>query len=507
MAEIVIIPAAGLATRLRPISNSMSKAMVPVVGKPILARIISSIRDKVDQIIVITGDNGDIETYVKNLQGNTNITTVKQGVANGPLGAVLVGASHLDIKDEDSVTIWLGDTLVDSEAEIDSFLKYDRNADQNLVHLGVSEVEDFSRWCMFHYADKAFYDKPEVKPPTKMALIGLYRFQSGKMFKEMLNNAYETTVDHESLELIHLLKQKDTSYRTTNFKSWLDCGDLPSLHNATSALINSKSRSHNTVSINGQVVNKKLDNSNEVSWYKAVQSDNKVKSIIPQFLGEESNGSFNIELCSGNSLQDMLVYDNIRPDCWSFIIKTVVEAYSNTFNSVIEEPKFDPHHMFFWNIEKRLKKLGVFSGDIRHFVEESYGMLPQLAESSVIHGDFHFGNILYDASCNKVKLIDPRGEWCGIQTTTGNILYDLAKFYQSFYAKYAWIVSDEPVNEKMRQELIYITDLQLNSPKIATVAKRYSIILLMSAIPLHYDNPVRQRLMMDTAIELIGTYK
>ena len=40
MKRLVIIPAAGLATRMMPMSASMSKAMIPVAGQPILSHII-----------------------------------------------------------------------------------------------------------------------------------------------------------------------------------------------------------------------------------------------------------------------------------------------------------------------------------------------------------------------------------------------------------------------------------------------------------------------------------
>ena len=43
MKTLVIIPDAGLATRMQPLSATMSKAMIPVCGKPILARILKKL--------------------------------------------------------------------------------------------------------------------------------------------------------------------------------------------------------------------------------------------------------------------------------------------------------------------------------------------------------------------------------------------------------------------------------------------------------------------------------
>ena len=63
----VIIPVAGEGTRLRPLTYTTPKALLPVAGKPILGHIIDQITDlDISELIFITGPQGlHIENYVR----------------------------------------------------------------------------------------------------------------------------------------------------------------------------------------------------------------------------------------------------------------------------------------------------------------------------------------------------------------------------------------------------------------------------------------------------------
>lgn len=511
MTEVVIIPAAGLATRLRPLSNSMSKAMIPVAGKPILGHILSSLKGIADHVVVVHGKNDDIQNFLKGKNYGFRIDTVQQVEADGPLGAVQVACEFLDELDHNmsgKATVWLGDTLISADEDVNTIFNVRTHGYDIVV---AQKVPDYSRWCMVDAStpqDITYYDKPVIRPPTNLALIGIYRFDDFATFKHNVYAACGEYKAGEQKELSTLLDINTHRTVVAVVKSWLDCGDLPSLHAANAALINGKSRAHNSVSINGQMISKGLQNDNEVSWYKAIQDMYEVRNAVPQFLGTNDNGSFNLELCSGSTLQDMVVYDNIRHDCWPFIINSVVDTYMKAFSGrETFEHTIDPHYMFRWNIMRRFDKIENLPFEAYVFLNESFDLFQtaKITEDDVIHGDFHFGNVIYDASCNKVKLIDPRGEWAGVQTTKGNMLYDIAKFYQSIFAKYAWVVADEPVNEELRKVLIKAIDEAFPFPDYTLhLAKRYSVLLQLSAIPLHYDNPKRQQRMLNTSLELIA---
>ena len=61
----LIIPAAGEATRLKPLSNNMSKIMVRVNGKPCLDYIIEQAKKLADvqEIVIVDGKFDDVREY------------------------------------------------------------------------------------------------------------------------------------------------------------------------------------------------------------------------------------------------------------------------------------------------------------------------------------------------------------------------------------------------------------------------------------------------------------
>ena len=64
----VIIPAAGLASRMKPLSKGVSKAMIPVNGRPLISYIIEHLEKsqaRVSEYIVVENELGDIQEFVK----------------------------------------------------------------------------------------------------------------------------------------------------------------------------------------------------------------------------------------------------------------------------------------------------------------------------------------------------------------------------------------------------------------------------------------------------------
>ena len=508
MKRICIIPAAGLATRLRPLSNCMSKTMVPVCGKPILGHIFDILEDIVDEVVVVTGTHTDIDEYVSR-QTNRRmiIKTVKQENPVGPLDAIARGWSKVACEDDANVLVWLGDTLIANREEVKEFTSFHKNSPA--CRVAVSSVPDWSRWCMAKENDDGvtYFDKPEKQPPTDKAVIGLYWFSRADIFTAYMNHGLS-----ESFEIKGMLDAIQDNTELVEFKSWLDCGDLPSLASANSVLISQKSRAHNSVTIEDGVVTKHLSCDDERNWYHAIQHDKNIVRLMPQYISDEGDNGFSIEVCSGNTLQDMLVFDNIRSDAWLHILKRVMKQYLIAFDTSENacEATSDPHYMFHWNIAQRFNQTERQGIEIPYsakvFLDDTYSLLAKrmkyVGMYNVIHGDFHFGNIFYDASCDKVKAIDPRGTWDGRQTTNGYMLYDFAKLLQSVYAGYAWVVSGVPVNEKLRAELTEHIKTFMH-PLVFDLAKRYALLLQLSAIPLHYDNLDRQRRMLETSMKYI----
>lgn len=530
MKRLVIIPAAGLATRMMPLSASMSKAMIPVVGKPILAHIIDNIHDYVDHIIVVHGMHDDIPDFLKKKDYH-KVSWCKQDEHDGPLGAIWSGIDyfkkHNHYNDENYyTTIWLGDTLINGKEAYKRALSED--IDSNTAQLAVAKVDDWSRWCLISEDAYDIIDKPIEKPDTNNALIGVYKLNYDFPILYQVIGMLVSAGEEEIKPLLESFS--DETRNIIDFtEEWVDCGDLPSLYKANSTLISSSARANTSIKIHDGIISKTTNNFNqEYNWYKSVsENEPKVLPMIPQFYGETDYNTYSIELCSGHSLQDLVLYHNInRKDVWENILRTVLER-ANTMHDGYYYSDYKRNNnetMFYENISSRIidsydnKILDTPNFSIiADFLSESYKMYKDYYKdvrmSRVINGDMHFANIFFDASTDKVKFIDPRGKWGNQITTHGHRLYDIAKLYQSVLCKYCHISADEKLNQKssdlytMLENILDNELLKYYDNTEIKIAKRYAILLLASAIPCHFDNPVRQHIMKNKAVDLITSGK
>lgn len=540
MKRLVIIPAAGIATRMMPMSASMSKAMIPVAGQPILSHIIESIKEHVDHIVVVHGKLDDIGNFL-NKKNYYNVTCCAQDPKyKGPLGAIHSGLQYFNNytrynNEEYNLTIWLGDTLLDSNIHISELFNIPQD---NKSLYAVANVSDWSRWCLVK-PDKhnivRFIDKPKDKPNTDLALVGIYNLNYP--LNDIIDIAYDATRINGAEEISDLLSAFGGYHNSRQLQnvtsSWVDCGDLPSLYAANSRMISGTARGHNSIRIEDGIVYKKSSrHEHEIKWYKDVAKlPIEVNALVPKFYGEtEFLSEYAIEFCSGNTLQDLVLYHNInRQDVWDNIINSVLNkinkmhSFKDQHRLLGDSDRKRKEYMMFDNFSDRYncllmdKIIDTTEHYILHdFLRESYEMILKsfVTTSDVIHGDLHFGNIIFDASCNKTKLVDPRGSWGhGTLHTEGNALYDLAKLYQSVIGKYCHISTDTfPSNNEniiydMIEQSIDNNLLQCYAPSDVTIAKRYAICLLASAIPLHSDNEKRQHIMKNTALDLIKSGK
>ncbi len=138
--------------------------------------------------------------------------------------------------------------------------------------------------------------------------------------------------------------------------------------------------------------------------------------------------------------------------------------------------------------------------------------------STIIHGDFHFGNILYDINARLVKLIDPRGNF-GRSGIFGDCKYDFAKLRHSINGGYNYIVNDlfhvdllegNRIEFTLPQNPNKETLLEFLDGKISEEGfdlediKLIEGLLFLSMTPLHSGHPYRQLAMFARSIQLLN---
>jgi len=173
-----LVLAGGAGTRLRPITHTSAKQLVPVANKPILFYGLEQIRDAgVTDVGIIVGDTqAEIEAAVGDgSKLGITVTYIRQDEPLGLAHAVLTAADFL--RDDDFV-MFLGDNLI--EGGISHMVEEFRDTPCDAQIL-LKKVPDPQRFGVADLAEdgsiRRLLEKP-ADPPSDLALVGVYLFTS-----------------------------------------------------------------------------------------------------------------------------------------------------------------------------------------------------------------------------------------------------------------------------------------------------------------------------------------
>jgi len=170
-----LILSGGHGTRLRPITYSQQKQLIPVANKPILFYAIEDVIEAgVKEIGVIVGPNKEqvIET-VKSENWDIEIDFIYQSEPKGLAHTILVAEDFLD----DEFVMYLGDNIL-REGIVEHAKKFKEN--KNDASIMLTEVENPEQFGIAELDEdgriKRLVEKPKV-PPSNLALVGIYFFK------------------------------------------------------------------------------------------------------------------------------------------------------------------------------------------------------------------------------------------------------------------------------------------------------------------------------------------
>jgi len=170
-----LILSGGSGTRLRPITFTSAKQLVPVVNKPILFYAIETVRDAgITDIGIIVGDTKEeVKCAVGDgSQFGVKVTYIEQ---EAPLGlAHAVKIAHDFIGDE-SFVMFLGDNLIKDgiNSLVEEFEKDKPNC--QILLAKVANPQQFGVAVLENGRVKKLIEKPK-EPPSDLALVGVYMF-------------------------------------------------------------------------------------------------------------------------------------------------------------------------------------------------------------------------------------------------------------------------------------------------------------------------------------------
>lgn len=191
-----LILAGGHGTRLRPLTYSQQKQLIPVANKPILFYALEDLIEAgAEEIGIIVGPNKEqVRATVESENWDAGINFIYQEEPKGLAHTILVAEEFLD----EPFVMYLGDNILREGIEKHA-KKFEEN--KNDASIMLTEVENPRQFGIAELNDdgtiKRLIEKPK-DPPSNLALVGIYFFkpvilEACKRLKPSWRNELEIT--------------------------------------------------------------------------------------------------------------------------------------------------------------------------------------------------------------------------------------------------------------------------------------------------------------------------
>ncbi|OGR83614.1 MAG: glucose-1-phosphate thymidylyltransferase [Elusimicrobia bacterium RIFCSPLOWO2_01_FULL_54_10] len=242
-----LVLSGGKGTRLRPITHTSAKQLVPIANKPILFYGLEAIaRCGIREVGIVVGETqAEIRAAVSDgKKWGIQVTYIPQSAPLGLAHAVKISEPFLK---RDDFVMYLGDNLLRDgiESFVGEFKKKKPNA--LILLTKVAHPEQFGVAELSNGIVKRLEEKPK-KPKSDMALVGVYMFDSN-IFKAVKAIQPSGRGELEITDAIqYLIDKKFKVMPHTVSGWWKDTGRLEDLLEANGlVLMSAKSRNDGAV--------------------------------------------------------------------------------------------------------------------------------------------------------------------------------------------------------------------------------------------------------------------
>ena len=208
-----VILAAGKGTRLHPVTLDRTKAMAPIVGKPIVARVVELFIENgiKDFVLVVSPDDNEIVEYFENTPINADFQFIEQPERRGMADA-LSRAAHLIASD---FLLAACDNLV-AEDDIQRMLarwvsKPNLNGVLALMHVPPEKIKSVGIVELDGESISRIIEKPDpAEAPTDIGSMPLYIF-AHKILHYLPEIKPSARGEYELQDAIQMLIERDGS--------------------------------------------------------------------------------------------------------------------------------------------------------------------------------------------------------------------------------------------------------------------------------------------------------
>lgn len=218
-----IIPVAGVGTKLRPLTYTQPKPLIPVAGKPIISYNIDELVDAgVNEFIFIIGYLGEkVQSYIQQKYPTLKTHFILQEKREG-LGHAIGLAKKL-FKENEEVIVMLGDTIFD--ADLSEFTKINENC------LGIKKVDEPRDFGIAKIDAENNVIKLEEKPNipiSNLALAGIYKLNNSSILfnaiDTLIQNNHRTYGEFQLTDALQIMIENGEKIKVKEINNFYDCG-------------------------------------------------------------------------------------------------------------------------------------------------------------------------------------------------------------------------------------------------------------------------------------------
>ncbi len=512
---ILITSGAYIGQELKSIFGKLIPTFLPVKNKRLYFHQANIFPTKEEKYISIPHDF-EMEKADTDLLKKLNLKIIK--VPGGlSLGESVVYCLNWIGCYHQSLTILHGDTLIyDIPDETSDFFSVGRVIDNyDWAQTKSLQDEDLTYTGLFHFND--------------IALLV-------RCFLESKN---------DFIDGIEKYKEKSQKIKLIPTEKWFDFGHSNTYFRSRSKL--TTERSFNQITSNNGFLTKSSTQVNKIraeyKWFFEIPEE--LQIFTPRCISFNENdrsASYKLEYIFQPTLNELFVYGDIPVYVWMKIINSCIQLLEkfSQYKSLLDISEVAADLFY----KKTIDRLQEFEKNNRINIKQEWTIngirTPSLLSitevlsktidtkdrsfQTISHGDFCFSNILYDFRAQSIRVIDPRGvDARGTITLYSDIRYDIAKLTHSIIGLYDFIIADNfelqlnannsaifriPISAKIQEIQSYYLNCLFNEQKVKNLQSiPMTILLFLSMLPLHNENPLRQKALMLNALRLFNEYQ
>lgn len=428
----VVIPSAGLGSRLGSLTQNLNKSLLSIDSKPIISHIVEKFPKNIEIVVAVGYKKEVLKDYLKVAHGDRKITIVEidkfMGEGSGLGYTLLKCEPYLKCP----FIFCTNDTLI--EGTIPS-------PDTNwLGYGGLLKDELYRSVNVSGGIATEIYDKNQ-KHIDAMIYIGVCGIYDFNIFWEEMNDG----INHgaismgESYGLDKLLTKKIVYGKC--FENWADTGDIKSLETIQNKNANLQKEDEALWIVNRKVIKYATD---KQFIADRVERADYLAGFVPK-VTYSSNNIYAYDKIVGNTLEQCCTERNF---------KHVLEFLFSKFWMPEEGSSSFYRDFYHSKVSKRINQFFV-----KHKIEDGHtsingetipsikSLIDKIPWDTIenrkhrIHGDLHPSNIIM-AENGDIYLIDWRQSF-GLSKTSGDIYYDFAKL------AHGCVVSHEIVGQNL----------------------------------------------------------